>query len=59
MDEDLSELVARAVALRARFFAFLDDLGPSAPSFRQVHADLAEIDEHVAALCSRSEGAPK
>ncbi|HWB08586.1 MAG TPA: hypothetical protein VG826_05155 [Pirellulales bacterium] len=56
IDDDLTALVARAVALRARFFAFLEDLGAFAPPFRQIHADLAEIDEHLASLPGASEG---
>lgn len=50
--DDIPDLAHRADALRERFAAFLDDIGEFAPAFRQLRAELAEIDEHLEALSS-------
>jgi hypothetical protein len=47
---ELSELELRAKNLRERFTSLLNDLGLYAPSLHDLHADLAEIDEHLAVL---------
>lgn len=52
--DDLSELERRAEALRTRLSDFIDDLGEIAPPLRDLHADLAEIDEDLQALIGRS-----
>jgi hypothetical protein len=47
---DLTELAKRADDLRHRLTAFIDDLGEYATPHRQLHADLAAIEEHLVAL---------
>jgi hypothetical protein len=53
MEQDLSELAARAAALRNRFSAFLAEFGEFGPPLRRLGAALDEIDEHLAALDQR------
>jgi uncharacterized coiled-coil DUF342 family protein len=48
--DDLAEFEQRAEALRHRLAAYIADIGEYASSFRQLHAELAEIDEHLKAL---------
>lgn len=50
MDDDLFELARRAETLRARLSAFLDDFGELAPPLKDLHGDLAEIDDHLMAF---------
>lgn len=50
MDDDLLELATQAEVLRERLSAFLDDFGELAPPLKDLHGDLAEIDDHLMAL---------